>query len=165
MATGKERAPSAPCSEAKEWFRWLLCASPLPARLQERAAAPVQVRLSRPCVKAVAMRPAARRTSAPLAAWQAAPHPSLMRCWNNVGALAASARSREVQGRSAVRPSRSCNARQASCESRLFCTYASLDHVVARRYEDLAPARVGMGRRADDIRTSSARYVVTPNSK
>ena len=44
---------------------------------------------------------AARRASMPLPAGQAARHPGLMRCWNNVGALGASACLREVQGRHA----------------------------------------------------------------
>ena len=44
---------------------------------------------------------AARRASAPLAAGQAAPHPGLMRCWNNVGALAARACLREDSAGSA----------------------------------------------------------------
>ena len=33
LATSEERAPSASYSEVKEWFRWLLCVSPLPAGL------------------------------------------------------------------------------------------------------------------------------------
>ena len=76
-----------------------------------------------------------------------------MWCRSNVGSLVANARLREVQGRGAVHPSRACRTRQASRESRLFCAYASMDHAVARRYENLARARVSMGRRAVDVLT------------
>ena len=52
---------------------------------------------------------AAQRASAPLAAGQAARHPGLMWCRNNVGTLGASACLREVQGRHAFfRPSVFC---------------------------------------------------------
>ena len=102
---------------------------------------------------------AAQRASAHLAAGQAVRHPGLMWYRNNVGALAACLCFREVQqGRwTAVHPTRTRSARQACFESRLFCAYTSLDHADARCYEDLAPARVCMGRRVDDIRTSLAR--------
>ena len=107
---------------------------------------------------------AAQRASAPLAAGQAARHPGLMWYRNNVGVLAACLCFREVQGRCAVHPTRARRAPQASCESRLFCAYTSLDHADARCYEDLAPARVCMSRRADDIKTSLARDGVPADS-
>ena len=94
---------------------------------------------------------AARRAFAPLAAGQAAPLSGLMRFRSDSQTLGTCSCLREEQGRCAVRPSHARRARLASCESRFFCAYASLDHAVAQRYEDLAPGWCQLGWPANDV--------------